>query len=395
MNAFEELLSITDVEKREKGLAFTPSEIDQQPATWKKAARILRDQHDAIAAFLDEAGVVGGKESTLILTGAGTSEYVGNAIFPVLRSRLGREVVSLPTTHLTTHAACLLVPGHDYVIISFARSGNSPESVATFRQVRKLCPNARQIVITCNKTGALSKAAEEDSGSLRLLLPEETNDQSLVMTSSYSTMAFTGVGLSFMENLDELDGLAAKLGRGAQRVMNDYDNVIRDFSELDFSRACYLGANTLYGTMQECHLKLQEMTDGRIACRYESFLSLRHGPKVFVDDQCVVVASLSSDKVARKYELDMLRELRADKMGIATLLICDRATEELKGLSDHIVELYPDEDPVDDLYRVMTDVVVGQVMGTFKSLHLGLKPDNPNPAGTMNRVVKGVTIYDS
>lgn len=31
---------------------------------------------------------------------------------------------------------------------------------------------------------------------------------------------------------------------------------------------------------------------------------------------------------------------------------------------------------------------------SFKSLQLGITPDNPNPKGSVNRVVKCVTIYD-
>ena len=71
------------------------------------------------------------------------------------------------------------------------------------------------------------------------------------------------------------------------------------------------------------------------------------------------------------------------------------AEEEIRSVATHVVELYPGGDPVDDDYRIMTDVVVGQILGTFKSLSLGLKPDNPSTSGTINRVVQGVVIYDS
>ena len=147
------------------------------------------------------------------------------------------------------------------------------------------------------------------------------------------------------------------------------------------------------GAMQECHLKLQEMTEGRGVSMFNSFVGLRHGPQVFVNKDCVVVAALSSDAYVRKYEIDMLKELVAKKQGCGTLLICDRATAELRGLSTAIVELFPDGGGVEDDFRIMTDVMVGQILGTFACLRCGLKPDNPSVSGTISRVVQGVTIY--
>jgi tagatose-6-phosphate ketose/aldose isomerase len=139
---------------------------------------------------------------------------------------------------------------------------------------------------------------------------------------------------------------------------------------------------------------MQEMTNGRVASRFDSFLGLRHGPQVFVNREAVVVAALASDPFVRRYEFDLLKELRTKKQGCGTLAICDRATPEIRGVADVVLELFPGEEPVHDDYRVMTDVVAGQMLAVFKSLNLGLKPDNPSPGGTINRVVQGVTIYE-
>ena len=80
-------------------------------------------------------------------------------------------------------------------------------------------------------------------------------------------------------------------------------------------------------------------------------------------------------------------------LGMGLLVICDRATEKIRALSPRCIELYPDGDGVEDEYRIMTDVVVGQILGTFKSIAVGLKPDNPSTSGTISRVVQGVKIY--
>jgi tagatose-6-phosphate ketose/aldose isomerase len=39
-------------------------------------------------------------------------------------------------------------------------------------------------------------------------------------------------------------------------------------------------------------------------------------------------------------------------------------------------------------------VIVGQLLGLFTSLQLGLSPDDPSPSGVIHRVVEGVRVYD-
>ncbi len=394
MNKFEKLLALSKDEAIKTGLQYTPGEIAQQPVTWQKALALLKKRRKELQTFLAAHGIYGEHESVVILTGAGSSEFVGTAVCNLLRRRLHREVISIPTTHLVTHTKETLVSGHSYVVISFARSGNSPESLATYKAISKHHPEAAHIVITCNKDGKLAKYAENDDRSYCIILPDETNDRSLVMTSSYSTMAFTAAGLAFLDNLDELGRICDLLSLGAKRIVDDYGDLIADFAALQFSRACFLGSDTLWGTMEECQLKLQEMTEGRVSARFDSFLGLRHGPQVYVNDTCAVIAALASNPGVRRYEMDLLRELKQKKQGCGTLVICDKADNELREFATHIIELYPDGNPLPDEFRIMTDVMVGQILGTFKSIDVGLKPDNPNRSGMINRVVQGVVIYE-
>ena len=46
-----------------------------------------------------------------------------------------------------------------------------------------------------------------------------------------------------------------------------------------------------------------------------------------------------------------------------------------------------------DIELCLPYVVFAQALAMLRSLSLGLSPDNPNAAGTVNRVVQGVTIY--
>jgi len=386
MNAFEKMLTAPRV-------LATVREINQQPAAWGETCARVVAMAEEIRSFLHrETGADAGCR-TVILTGAGSSEYVGRSIEGALRRRLATEVVTVPTTHFLTHCDSVFLPRRDYLLVSFARSGDSPESVATFQRVADRFPRVRQAVITCNGDGGLARLAAESRGCLRILLPEQTNDTSLAMTSSFSSLALAGLSLGFMDAPESLPPVVERAMAGAQRILGEYGDLLSDFARLPFTRACYLGSNTLLGCMQEARLKMQEMTAGRVASAFDSFLGLRHGPQVFVNGECVVVASLSSNPSVRRYECDLLRELRDKKQGIGTLVICGSAEREIRDLSSAVIELYPVEEPLDDDYRVLTDIVACQILAVFKSVELGLSPDNPSPDGIINRVVEGITVY--
>ncbi|MEM1543903.1 MAG: hypothetical protein QW795_04390, partial [Candidatus Bathyarchaeia archaeon] len=63
--------------------------------------------------------------------------------------------------------------------------------------------------------------------------------------------------------------------------------------------------------------------------------------------------------------------------------------------ADHVIDISDDGRCwIPDYCRPLVDVIFGQLLGLFKSLNLGLKPDNPSDRGIITRVVRGVKIYD-
>ncbi len=394
MNPLAHLLQLSPDEKARLGVQHTPTEIHQQPASWRRALRMLRRRRDEIAAFLRQHGLTGDRRSILVLTGAGSSEFVGISVAPLLRRRLGRHVIPVASTQLVTHAEETLIPGYDYLLISFARSGNSPESTAALRSARQEVSTLPHIVVTCNADGELARLARTAPDTLCLVLPEETNDRSLVMTSSFSTMALTASALAYIDQLDELEEILGVLETAVDGIFHRYAERLADFARIPFERACFLGSGSLLGAMTESGLKMQEMTDGRVVTQAASYLGLRHGPQVFVDGRCAVVASLSGRQRVRRYELDLLRELREKEQGCATLVIGCAGVAAAAEWASHVIDLGVDSAELPDEFRVMSDVVVGQLLGTFKSLELGLQPDNPSTSGIINRVVQGVVIYE-
>ena len=73
------IFNLTDEKMKETSSTFTAHEIYQQPATWRKTCAQLAACKDELQAFIDQ--VVKQDDFDIVLTGAGTSEFVGNSLF--------------------------------------------------------------------------------------------------------------------------------------------------------------------------------------------------------------------------------------------------------------------------------------------------------------------------
>jgi tagatose-6-phosphate ketose/aldose isomerase len=128
-----------------------------------------------------------------------------------------------------------------------------------------------------------------------------------------------------------------------------------------------------------------------VAALSESTLGFRHGPKTFVTPDCLVVIFLSSDRLTRRYDLDLARELAAD--GIAgRVLVLSGTVQDLAGLDAWVV---PGMTEASDAELAFPYLVVAQLYAYGMSLALGCTPDNPSASGVVSRVVKGVTIHQA
>jgi tagatose-6-phosphate ketose/aldose isomerase len=118
---------------------------------WDSVYRLIREQAPVIRTFLQEAT---GSATRLILTGAGTSAFIGMSLAAEYRRQLKRHAVAVPTTDLVTHPVDHFFPEEHIMLISFARSGNSPESVAAVRLAERLAGRVHHLVFTCDRVGA-------------------------------------------------------------------------------------------------------------------------------------------------------------------------------------------------------------------------------------------------
>ncbi|HHY47328.1 MAG TPA: SIS domain-containing protein [Firmicutes bacterium] len=396
-NALDNLINLGESEKERLGAIHTPSEIRRQPCLWADTAERMRERLPEIKDSMVSADRTAGGSAarSIVLSGAGSSDYVGRSVEQLLRRRLGVNVDSRPTTDVLVNPLGILIPAIPYLVVLFSRSGGSPESMGTFEVVRKVCHDARFLVITCNPEGDLARLSDRHPGEvIKVVLDPRTNDKGLAMTSSFTNMTVAGQALGFIDEPDQFKATVERMAEAGERILSDYSDVIHDLAGEPFERAVFLGSGALTGVAHEAALKLQELTDGRVITKSESFLGLRHGPEAVVDERTLVVYFVSQDSYRFKYEMDLMQELRDKSIGLRKLAVAARASSEFAGLVDECIEFDPHGRlAIPDDLRPPVDVIVGQLLGLFKSLELGLSPDNPSARGVINRVVQGVRLY--
>ena len=374
---------------------FTFNEIHQQPAMWRKELKALLENQDAISAFMHKYLT---PDTDIVLTGAGTSAFIGDALQPVMRG-MWHNVRSVATTDIITHANYLLDPEKPLLLVSFARSGNSPESVGAVNLANKLCKNVAHVYITCNKNGKLAEESRQPSAVSRqnillLQLPEETDDKSLAMTSSFSTMLLTCLMLGHIDTLTDDIEMIEKTAKNAEAVIAEYEDKLKEIASRPFERGVFLGSGALKGIAEECHLKLQELTDGAVVCKFDSFLGFRHGPKAVVNSKSIVVYLMVDDEKVQRYERDLVRQVDANNKPVAQVIVCAGKAPELPDVKADLVVKMPYGPKENDFYGIVAYVLVGQLLGYYASLAHGLNPDAPSVSGNIHRVVEGVTIYE-
>lgn len=278
------------------------------------------------------------------------------------------------------------------LLISFARSGNSPESLAVFNMVNEISHPVYHIIITCNADGQLYNA-NSTKNILRILLPPETNDKSLAMTSSFSSMMLACLLISKIDTIEAAYAPVHYLAEAVTKMINNYAATIREIAKAPFQRAIFLGSGPLRGTAREAHLKLQELTDGKVICKCDSFLGFRHGPKAVIDNSTLLVYLFSDDPYVRQYEYDLVNQINAGRKGLCQVAVFHKEITLPVDLFNFRIALKCGEMYLPDDYLCVMHVVFPQLLGMFKSLHFGLSPDSPSKSGTISRVVTGVNIY--
>ena len=381
-------LGIEEDELRQKGALNTAKEIASQPDLWHKTWLKAEKESVRFNEFLTSnlSGI-----QRIILTGAGTSAFIGLSLRGYYQKVSGRLTDIIPTTSLVSHPKDYFLRDIPTCMISFARSGNSPESVAAVKLADQMIDKCYHIFITCDASGQLANFRTK-LPSFVFLMPEETNDQGLAMTVSYSSMLLAALLLGEINLIHKNRKYVDTLISYGKQFLAHQSEAIKSVANTDFKRAIFLGSGPLYGVATESHLKLQELTDGHIICKNDSFLGFRHGPKAVTNDTALVVYFLSNDNYVRRYETDLIASMAKGQRAMLQISVSETS------FTGYGIDRYfcfnGEEAVLPEEYLSVAAILPSQLLGFYKSLALGLSPDYPSKSGAISRVVEGVNIYE-
>lgn len=380
-----ELLARTPEQQQNIGYFHTLAEICRQPETWRETCDFMVDSGPTVAACL--RGV-----RSLILTGSGSSEYAGDSVRESLQRELGIPCRAIGGGALLTKDSDVLPSAAPRLMVSLARSGDSPESAGVVSRLLSLDPETHHLVLTCNRAGALAQTYQKHPQVRVVVLSEKTNDRSLVMTSSFTNLLLSA---RFLGLVDRVDAYRAICHQAASMVASllatRFDQLAR-VAESGFKRAVFLGTGSRYSGGREAALKMLEMTAGRVTSLCETYLGLRHGPMSYIDSETLVVCFFSSDPMRRNYESDLLRELDQKRLGLLKLVVGEAIPADVMRDNDVAIEC-PGMGQLGDRNAPLVDVVVGQLLAFFRCMREGLRPDSPSLGNVINRVVQPFRLY--
>jgi tagatose-6-phosphate ketose/aldose isomerase len=384
----EKYLGFTIEELENKGGLDTAMEISGQPGLWQKTYDLIKKQENEIKIFIRK--LLEKDHPQIILTGAGSSAFIGDVLEGPFQKNSRIDARAVATTDLVTHPGNYFQRNTPTLMISFARSGNSPESMAAIQLSNVFCSDVSHLVVTCNPTGQIVRMIDQEKDYL-IILPPESNDKGLAMTGSFTSMLLTGILISRIHEIDKLRPTIDRICQYGEKIVREYSAELLNTAKIDFKRAIFLGSGPLFGCARESHLKLQELTDGAIICKHDSFLGFRHGPKAVIDNDSLIVFIFSNDPYVRQYEYDLVKSINNGLKGICRVGIAEMLDQDLE--LDLVVSLTDEEGEIAEEFLPICLVMPGQILGFYKSVLLGLKPDMPSAKGAITRVVEGVKIY--
>ena len=377
-------------ELKELGADITTAEIMQQPDLWEDTFQIYADNKEAIEAFLASAKAMAEGRVSVIFTGAGTSDYVGDTVAPYLRHAGDTDAYDfkpIATTDIVSAPRDFLRPEDPTILVSFARSGNSPESLAAVQVAKTFVKNVKFLNITCAPEGRLAVESEGDADALTLLIPR-ANDKGFAMTGSFSCMTLLSTLIFDVAPLEQKRAWVEQAATMGREVVSR-EGEVAAFLAGDFNRVTYLGSGSFVGLSQESQLKILELAHGLVATSWDSSMGYRHGPKSFVDDKTLVFVFVNNDAYTRQYDLDILNEIDGDGIAQKTIAI----QQDVEPAFAHESFTFSGHEALPEGYLALPFIMVGQTVSLLNSVRVGNTPDTPSPTGTVNRVVKGVTIH--
>jgi tagatose-6-phosphate ketose/aldose isomerase len=372
-----------------RNCSFTAGEIAQQPDVWRELCQILESKKADIAGFFGRAGA--SAKRRIILSGAGSSAFVGEAASYALGNYNAVHCEAVHTTDIVSSPYSVLFKDEPALLVSFGRSGNSPESTGAIRYARSIVKDLYEAALVCDGKSSLARVTAESDKSFSLILPEKTNDKGFAMTSSFTSMLLACMGFFNYEKMEEVTADIRLLADNLEKQGPLLSKTAEKWAGKDYRRLIVLGSGCCKALAKEAALKSLELSMGAVNAASESAMGFRHGPKSAIKDDTLTVHFISDDAFTALYDLDLLKEISSQRKQNRVIVMSGKSVPVETDENIIVPSAYRS---ASDLYRGINSLVFCQLLAMYKSIALDLPVDNPSVNGELNRVVEGFTVYD-
>ena len=376
-------------ELTELGAQITTAEIAQQPELWRDTLNIYRENKEAIEAFLAEARAMGEGRLSVVFTGAGTSDYVGDTCAPYLRHAGNTDLYDfkpIATTDIVSAPRDFLRAEDPTLVVSFARSGNSPESLAAVAVAKELVHNVKFLNITCAPEGKLAVESADDPNALTLLIPR-ANDKGFAMTGSYSCMTLLSTLIFDTASDEQKAEWVETIAKMGEEVIAR-ESEVADYLAGDFNRVTYLAPAPLAALLRRASLRFSSLLTAWL-------------PLLTTLPWAIVTDPSPSSTIRRSSSCSSTTTPTpvSTTSTSSTRSVATRSLSTPSPFSRKVppsMRVSPSPLRLRGTSRGLPCSAVRDVcpaISLLNSVRVGNTPDTPSPTGTVNRVVKGVTIH--
>ena len=193
--------------------------------------------------------------STYNMGGTMTEEaFIAEMVADHVNASFPADVRAAHTTSLLTHPALYLQRERPTLLVSFGRSGSSPESVAAVERVRADVEDARFLDITCNADGELARRGAGRSDTCTLLMPPASCDRAFAMTSSLSCMLLSALSVFERAPQEQRGTHLHQTAALAQQALARWETPVAALARQPFERVIYLASGPLVALAREAAL---------------------------------------------------------------------------------------------------------------------------------------------
>lgn len=338
--------------------SYTREEIFSQPESWARALR----QAERLRSELTEL-FAADPSRPVLFAGCGSSYYLSASLAWLYRAVIGRHAGATVASEVLFFPQALPAPAERLLAVLISRTGHTTETVRAAETLARR-PGVTTLAVTCEPRSPLESAAT------RALVLDDPPERSTVMTRQFGALLLLLLcTFGYVAGDAALDAGLARLPELCRSLLEQHVAAIEAFvAAAPVERGVFLGQGPAYALACEGALKLNEMALTP-SNAYPS-LEYRHGP-ISTTGPGLAAVMLITDAAAQE-EAALAGELRS--LGARTLVVCDRATPELAGAADCLIEL---KTGLPDLLRVPLYLPVLHLVGFFQAARRGVNPDSP------------------